>query len=304
MSKLNFKSFIVKFSQTPIVIHPIYIKLTDSYSGAIFLSQVIYWETTMGREFYKTNQEWCNDLYMSEYELNTARKHASKYIKIVKKSLPAKNYYSVNWDILEQDIEQTTLVSRDQYPKNLGSLVPQEPWGTTSETTSETTTIPCEVETSPSFQDFMSLNGCREDVSETPDSDGNHQKTWFEGERQLKPQEIAKLKNRWKRPNITETSISFGGIKDINFEIQKLSNSKSKIDKIVALVWLRKGYNFENYEQLNSQLGKDRRFASELKGYSSDQIKEAMEICVKESSSLGYDWGMSTVIKKITQTLK
>ena len=127
----------------PIAVNPVLIRVTDSFSGAILLAQAIYWEKTMGKEFWKTNDDWKVELYMSDQELTTARKKASRFLTVKKKGLPARNFYSVNWDSLEEAITMVTSDTRNyphQSPQKLGSLDARETGVTITETTTETTT--------------------------------------------------------------------------------------------------------------------------------------------------------------------
>lgn len=86
---------------------------------------------------------------------------------------------------------------------------------------------------------------------------------------------------------------------DFDTELKKLRTSTWKIDKIVALVWRNKNYQFENWLQFNAQLGKDRKLAKPLEGYSGDQIRQTIETCETESAEAHYEWGISTIVKKI-----
>lgn len=143
--KTNNSAAYALLKRRPIAVNPALIKLTDSHTAAIFLSQAIYWEETMGREFYKTNDDWQKELYMSEQVFTTARKKASKYISVVKKGLPARNFYKVNWDVLLEDLatlgtEVSSQLenSHHQSPQKVGSLDDIESGVTITETTSKT----------------------------------------------------------------------------------------------------------------------------------------------------------------------
>lgn len=85
--------------------------------------------------------------------------------------------------------------------------------------------------------------------------------------------------------------------------LTKLRNSNQKTDKIVALIWKRKGYEFENEEQCKAQFDIDKKFAAQLRGYSGIQIDRAIEICEKDSKERGYEWKASTVVKKISELM-
>lgn len=144
--KTNNSAAYALLKRRPIAVNPALIKLTDSHTAAIFLSQAIYWEETVGREYYKTNEDWQKELYMSEQVFATARKKASKYISVVKKGLPARNFYKVNWDVLLEDLDTlVTGVSSQlenyphQSPQKVGSLDTPESGVTITETTSKTT---------------------------------------------------------------------------------------------------------------------------------------------------------------------
>lgn len=149
----------------PIAVNPALIKLTGSHTAAIFLAQAIYWEEAMGREYYKTNEDWQKELYMSEQVFTTARKKASKYIFVVKKGLPARNFYKVNWDALLEALDTLgTEVSSQlensphQSPQKVGSLDDIESGVTITETTTKTKT---------------ETNNIAKAIGETPQEYGN-----------------------------------------------------------------------------------------------------------------------------------
>jgi hypothetical protein len=132
----------------PIAVNPALIKLTGSHTAAMFLSQAIYWEETMGREYYKTNEDWQKELYMSEQVFTTARKKASKYISVVKKGLPARNFYKIDWDALLEALDTLGIGvssqlgnSHHQSPQKVGSLDDIESGVTITETTTKTNNI-------------------------------------------------------------------------------------------------------------------------------------------------------------------
>jgi hypothetical protein len=59
----------------------VYVRLMNSLEGGVFLSQLIFWSDKGGREdgwFYKTYQEWWDDINLSEYEV---RKWAKVLVK-------------------------------------------------------------------------------------------------------------------------------------------------------------------------------------------------------------------------------
>ena len=104
----------------PIAVSPVFIQLTGSHSGAIFLSQAIYWEETMGKEYYKTNESWQDELYMTKRTLESARKKCSKYVTVTKKGIPARNFYKIEWEKLKEDLANTEPPERNKTVPTVG----------------------------------------------------------------------------------------------------------------------------------------------------------------------------------------
>lgn len=105
---------------------------------------------------------------------------------------------------------------------------------------------------------------------------------------------------------LLDTIPSVGSANEINEKkikppfifIEKLKSLKesSRHDfKVIALYWSRKGIMFDNQDQYNAGLKRELRAASLLKGYSGDQIAQAIEYCKKN-----YDtWTLETAGKRI-----
>lgn len=120
--------------------------------------------------------------------------------------------------------------------------------------------------------------------------------------RNIKQSEITALRNKAKaKPKVKERPVK----QEFNYdeELKKLRDSFHKTNKIVALVWFHKKYRFENAMQMQAQFDMDKTYAAKLKGYSGEQISRAIELCKQDSEELGYDWKISTVVKKITEVL-
>ena len=120
--------------------------------------------------------------------------------------------------------------------------------------------------------------------------------------RNIKQSEITALRNKAKaKPKVKERPVK----QEFNYdeELKKLRDSYHKTNKIVALVWFHKKYRFENAMQMQAQFDMDKTYAAKLKGYSGEQISRAIELCKQDSEELGYDWKISTVVKKITEVL-
>lgn len=79
-------------------VQPAYIKLTNSASAAIFLSQAIYWHSKMEGWFFKTQADWEQEICLSAEAQLTARKKLVKlgFLKEERRGIPAKTYYLVD----------------------------------------------------------------------------------------------------------------------------------------------------------------------------------------------------------------
>ena len=88
-----------EFSERPIAYQPIYAKITGSATAGILLSQLVYWHYAMKeKEFYKTDNDFCNELSLGLYELRGAKKKLQELGVVIvnRKGVPAKTYYKVD----------------------------------------------------------------------------------------------------------------------------------------------------------------------------------------------------------------
>lgn len=94
------------FLDRPIAFHRVFVSISGSVTGAVFLSQALYWSkrtTSSDGFFYKTQAEWEEETGLSRREQETVRKRL-KAIGILSEALrgtPAKLYYKVEIDVLE-----------------------------------------------------------------------------------------------------------------------------------------------------------------------------------------------------------
>lgn len=91
----------------PIAYHRIFAKITKSVTAGVLLSQLYYWwksECVGEEEFYHSNEKLMEETCLTENELRSAKKKLKdlNIISIEKKGLPAKNYYSFNFNRLVQ----------------------------------------------------------------------------------------------------------------------------------------------------------------------------------------------------------
>lgn len=129
----------------PIAFNRDFVCLGIGITGALFLSQAIYWSKRTKDEhgwFYKTQEEWEEETGMTRYEQETARKKL-KSIKVLeekKAGVPARIFYRVNDEKLHEILLATKNAEMSQ--SSLGKSLKQE-WGNTpnihTENTAETT---------------------------------------------------------------------------------------------------------------------------------------------------------------------
>ena len=76
------------------------VDLVGSYEAAAILTRAIYWEGIAGGDFYKTNEEWIDELRLSDRRLTKAREQSQPFLQWERRGVPAKNYYWVDYDAL------------------------------------------------------------------------------------------------------------------------------------------------------------------------------------------------------------
>lgn len=120
------ENILESISEKPIVFLPIYAKITGSVTAGLLLSQLLYWRYAMhGKEFYKTDEDFCHELSMGLWELKNAKKILSelKIIKMRRKGIPAKTHYKIDIGricqlILESDNNKLSVKPTTGYDKN------------------------------------------------------------------------------------------------------------------------------------------------------------------------------------------
>lgn len=90
-------------------------------------------------------------------------------------------------------------------------------------------------------------------------------------------------------------------VKEYNYkeEVDKLLNSNWKVDKIIALYFLKKRFNFENQVQFNSEYKRNLRPAKELEGYNSTQIEQTMNYLEDK----GLTWTLNAIGRNISNVV-
>lgn len=82
-----------------IVIPRVVVKLVGDHMTAAVLCQILYWHGKCGPSFHKTDDELCEEVAVSEYQLRRARKALQDFgITTVRKGIPARLHYQVDID--------------------------------------------------------------------------------------------------------------------------------------------------------------------------------------------------------------
>lgn len=139
------KHLFIQMSERPISYFPIYSKITNSVTAGVLLAQIVYWGAKY-KEFYKTDDEFCKEIAIGLYELKSAKTKLQKlgFVKIQRKGIPAKTYYTIN---LDEIIQCITRVGKNQEQElgKIHNLIKAKPrtkkTKTTSENTSESTNV-------------------------------------------------------------------------------------------------------------------------------------------------------------------
>lgn len=103
----------IEFLDRPIAFHRPFVKLGIGITGALMLSQAIYWSrrTNASGYFYKIQSEWEDETGMTRRELDTARKKLRELgiLEEKKQGVPCRIFYRINEPNLIGALEQTSL---------------------------------------------------------------------------------------------------------------------------------------------------------------------------------------------------
>ncbi len=141
---------ITEMLQRPIAFHRVFVNLGAGVTGAVMLSQAIYWSRRTGEDgwFYKTQADWEDETGLTRREQETARRKliAAGVLQEERRGVPAKLFFRVDRDALSAALGVQTSMAESA---NLGSTKEPRQYGgkrqsidsteTTAETTAETT---------------------------------------------------------------------------------------------------------------------------------------------------------------------
>lgn len=76
-----------------------FVRLLGDYAAAAFLAQCLYWtdrSTEKDGWFYKSREEWAEELCMTEKQVRRCMEACAPYVEIERRGIPARNYYRPN----------------------------------------------------------------------------------------------------------------------------------------------------------------------------------------------------------------
>jgi hypothetical protein len=99
------KSILKALGSRPIAYHPAIAKALGSVNAALVVCQLMYWDGKGALDdgwIVKTNEEFTDELGMSEHELETARRKCKEagVLKYERKGMPGRGHYLINLDAL------------------------------------------------------------------------------------------------------------------------------------------------------------------------------------------------------------
>ena len=175
----------------PIAFQRAFVSLGAGITGALMLSQAIYWSKRTDNAdgwFYKTMEEWASETGMTRSEQESARKKLvnAGVLEEKKKGVPCRLFYRVNMDAIRTNLVAENPDSSLQDSRKLGCRkTASKPAGkplaiteTTAEITAETTTdtfpgqpaeaaLPAVVDASPRIEIPADMPGPKEPSSKT-----------------------------------------------------------------------------------------------------------------------------------------
>ena len=91
-----------QLNERPIAYHKIYRRVTGSTTAGLLLSQLMYWFSKQD-VFYKTNADIIEETELTPDELKSAKRRIKSldFITIEIRGVPAKTFYSIDWDLYE-----------------------------------------------------------------------------------------------------------------------------------------------------------------------------------------------------------
>lgn len=115
------KALLKKLNKRGIIYYPFFARITGSVKSAVLLSHIIYWWEAVGqRPFYKTNEEFCQEIGMNISEFKAAKTMLQNltFVKMYVEGVPPRSYYHIDLALAENQLIQLA----DNQPINKSNL--------------------------------------------------------------------------------------------------------------------------------------------------------------------------------------
>lgn len=155
----DIKRTLKQLNKRPIAYYPAYADIAGSVTAGVLLSQVLYWWAEMDEDiFYKTDQDFAQELKMGFKEFRGAKKRLRelKLVEMQVRGVPARTYYTVKIKKIQKELAKLPVQS--SLPK-MGKLVclKRPNWnGQNRQTITKTTT---EITQRQQHQNVVALEG-------------------------------------------------------------------------------------------------------------------------------------------------
>lgn len=113
------REFLKSINSRPISYFPIYRDITGSVTGAVLLSQLMYWLSKKDKIF-KTDAEIMAETHLTQNELRAAKTKLKSvdFITVSREGIPAKTYYSIDWEKYETSLVNFTKLDELNSPNS------------------------------------------------------------------------------------------------------------------------------------------------------------------------------------------
>jgi hypothetical protein len=116
----------------PIAFHRCFVRLGIGITGAVMLSQAVYWsKRTSDSEgwFHKSIEEWEEETGLTRFEQETAKRNLKGILEIERRGIPARLYFRIDWNCLEKSFINHSLLKTSNQdcgnPANKNGGTPQ-----------------------------------------------------------------------------------------------------------------------------------------------------------------------------------
>ncbi len=120
----------------PIAYHRIYAKIAGGITAGLLLSQICYWSGKMKRAFWKTNDDFAEELGMGLGEFKAAKSKLirSGFITVTRRGVPAKTHYVLDKTAVFAKIRSWSKFDQLDGQKSTNLLVKNQPTITKTKT--------------------------------------------------------------------------------------------------------------------------------------------------------------------------